>query len=351
MSRYGYVVDEETYLAHHGILGMKWGKKNGPPYPLDPSDHSAAEKKANNGRYSQGVTQNRSKKSSSGKKSSGRREMSDEERAERIRKIKKGIAIGAGVAGAAALTAGGIYAAKHPETIKAAFQNVKDKAAASKKVREIRKGISKDPSMSAEQKKKVLNVLKTNSIIKEAAKEKAAANLKAAKTNDKLNTLRKKAERIERRNDRKGILTGNVLSGKNLDKMQNDARFITKNEQKIREKLKSQGKNRDEVNSYVNDLYKGAKLTEANRNYGERKQREYKSDRGVRGAVKKAWKPVATVAGIAGTVGGTIGTINGAINNTAALANNKNVKKLYKDLTYDPYEEEYREEQKKKKKN
>lgn len=34
------------YLAHHGILGQKWGKKNGPPYPLDASDHSASEKKA-----------------------------------------------------------------------------------------------------------------------------------------------------------------------------------------------------------------------------------------------------------------------------------------------------------------
>ena len=33
-------------LNHHGVLGQKWGKKNGPPYPLDSKDHSASEKKA-----------------------------------------------------------------------------------------------------------------------------------------------------------------------------------------------------------------------------------------------------------------------------------------------------------------
>lgn len=37
---------ETTYIEHHGIKGQKWGDKNGPPYPLEPSDHSAAEKRA-----------------------------------------------------------------------------------------------------------------------------------------------------------------------------------------------------------------------------------------------------------------------------------------------------------------
>lgn len=37
---------EKDFLAHHGILGQKWGKQNGPPYPLKASDKSAAERKA-----------------------------------------------------------------------------------------------------------------------------------------------------------------------------------------------------------------------------------------------------------------------------------------------------------------
>lgn len=33
-------------LYHHGIKGQRWGVRQGPPYPLSPSDHTAAEKKS-----------------------------------------------------------------------------------------------------------------------------------------------------------------------------------------------------------------------------------------------------------------------------------------------------------------
>lgn len=35
----------EEHLEHHGIHGMKWGHKNGPPYPLRASQKSSTEKK------------------------------------------------------------------------------------------------------------------------------------------------------------------------------------------------------------------------------------------------------------------------------------------------------------------
>ena len=38
--------DYRSYIEHHGVAGQKWGQRNGPPYPLKPNEHSAAEKKA-----------------------------------------------------------------------------------------------------------------------------------------------------------------------------------------------------------------------------------------------------------------------------------------------------------------
>lgn len=50
IDNYGNLVTyEDSYsleLYHHGIRGQRWGRRNGPPYPIDAADHSAAEKKA-----------------------------------------------------------------------------------------------------------------------------------------------------------------------------------------------------------------------------------------------------------------------------------------------------------------
>ena len=43
---YGQYVNDGHELYHHGVKGQKWGKRNGPPYPLRAGDHSASEKKA-----------------------------------------------------------------------------------------------------------------------------------------------------------------------------------------------------------------------------------------------------------------------------------------------------------------
>lgn len=81
------------FLAHHGILGQKWGKRNGPPYPLDESDKSSREKRlAREGKKSY----NKKKEGSGGE----RKGLTD--------KQKRAIKIGAAAA-VTAIAAIGIY--------------------------------------------------------------------------------------------------------------------------------------------------------------------------------------------------------------------------------------------------
>lgn len=69
-------------LQHHGILGMKWGKKNGPPYPIGSSDHSASEKKA-------GWRKSLDKSDSGGQNDNKKRGLTDKQK----KTIKIGIAV------------------------------------------------------------------------------------------------------------------------------------------------------------------------------------------------------------------------------------------------------------------
>ena len=97
---------ESNYLAHHGILGMHWGKRNGPPYPLDAADHSQSEKKAGY-KKSLGGGRNESlydRKSSDNKKKS---HLTD--------KQKKALKIGAAAVGTALVAYGGYRLATSPK--------------------------------------------------------------------------------------------------------------------------------------------------------------------------------------------------------------------------------------------
>jgi len=83
----------DEYLKHHGILGQRWGKKNGPPYPLEQSDRSPKEQRLN------------SKSKSSINKSSD-----DEKEHKRLTDgQKKAIKIGSIAAGTALVAIGGVY--------------------------------------------------------------------------------------------------------------------------------------------------------------------------------------------------------------------------------------------------
>ncbi len=88
-------------LYHHGILGQRWGRKNGPPYPLGAGDHSASERKAG---WRKSLDKNRVDKK--GEKrynkdtdgSAGHKGLSDSQ--------KRAIAIGAAVVAGALVTYG-----------------------------------------------------------------------------------------------------------------------------------------------------------------------------------------------------------------------------------------------------
>lgn len=82
-----------TELEHHGVLGMEWGKRNGPPYPLDRRKDGSITKAQ------------KEKKRSLNQRDKTKRNLNGESF---FQKHKKEIAIGAGVA-ATLLASYGVY--------------------------------------------------------------------------------------------------------------------------------------------------------------------------------------------------------------------------------------------------
>lgn len=99
-----YYSDE---LYHHGIKGQRWGRRNGPPYPLSPQTHASVVRSAGRGGYA-------------GSKSTKRRGRiggmtAEEEKAARRKRILRNVAIGAGAA--AALGGAGYLAYRNRQRI------------------------------------------------------------------------------------------------------------------------------------------------------------------------------------------------------------------------------------------
>lgn len=117
-----------TYLVHHGITGQRWGKRNGPPYPLNESAKSAAEKKS---AYKV-----------------NKKELTDEQKS----KIKKGVAVGAS-ATAALLATYGLYKTGNLDKAVSIGKEAAIKALNGTKAgikTGVKKGIEKGPEMITE---------------------------------------------------------------------------------------------------------------------------------------------------------------------------------------------------------
>ena len=298
---YGYMESPEAYLMHHGIRGQKWGTRNGPPYPLDAGDHSAREKKLNNGKYTQGVHQDRD--GSSEEETQRRRA----EMADKAKKVAKGVAIGAGVAagatavtGALAVTAGltiggtagvaGITKMmSNPEAMNQAVNNIGNALIGSIKSAKERRAIMGNSEMSAENKRSALNLLK-NTNKADRAERKELLNL--AKQRDAQNLIDRANKREDQRIDQKIKPLMDKLDDNNfVQKMVKDPAKYGYNSDMI-EAIQRKG-GTDEVRKIDVAILQNKKARENAKRYAEERRRTH----GIIGAYNKVGKAYDTVTG------------------------------------------------------
>lgn len=309
--RYGYIKNVEAYLAHHGIEGQKWGVRNGPPYPLSAEDHSAREKKLNNGHYSQGVKQDRSGSGGGGGSSSGKTEEElRQERAqqyadkinEKRKKVAKTVAIATGIAaGTAAVTTavattaglavGGTavikHIAKNPNATKQAINNIGsslisglDNISKQRKINQM-----SDPEL----KKTAKQWFKES---KRAERTDRALKLNAAKMADTRHKHFKENRKIFEANERKKALANQVDNAEFKNTIFNHPEQFTP---EVQEAVRS----KENGLKLMNEYNAGIRANNEAKRLNKQAKDEYRNTHGIRGAYNKAGRAYDSTVGFA----------------------------------------------------